>query len=92
MAWLMPALQSLATQTVDDELRGGVLGFYQSSVSLATIVSTAIAGVIFAVAPAVPYWIGGALSLLALIPAILLPLQLQQKKEDLEMPSVPLER
>lgn len=92
MALLMPALQSLATQTVDDELRGGVLGFYQSSVSLATIVSTAIAGVIFAVAPTVPYWIGGALSLLALIPALLLPLQLQQRKEDLEMPSsVPLE-
>jgi multidrug resistance protein len=72
MGLLMPALQSLTTQTVDDELRGAVLGFYQSSVSMATIVSTAVGGIIFAISPTTPYWLGGSLSLLALGPALLL--------------------
>jgi DHA1 family tetracycline resistance protein-like MFS transporter len=84
MALLRPSLQSLATQTVGDEMRGGVLGFYQSAVSLATIISTAIAGVIFAVAPTVPFWLGALLSLLALIPAVGLPQQLEQRKQELE--------
>jgi MFS transporter, DHA1 family, tetracycline resistance protein len=69
---MMPPLQSLTTVSVADELRGGVLGVYQSSISLATIVSTAVAGVIFALNPAYPYWFGGGLSLLALLPALLL--------------------
>ncbi|MEJ2266664.1 MAG: MFS transporter [Anaerolineales bacterium] len=72
MGLMMPPLQSLATRTVDETIRGGVLGLYQSSVSLATILSTAIAGVIFAVQPTLPYWIGAALSLVVLIPAIVL--------------------
>lgn len=72
MGLMMPPLQSLATRTVDDSIRGGVLGLYQSSVSLATIISTAIAGVIFAVQPTLPYWIGAGLSLVVLIPAIIL--------------------
>jgi DHA1 family tetracycline resistance protein-like MFS transporter len=72
MGLMMPPLQSLATLTVDESDRGGVLGVYQSSVSLATIISTAIAGVIFAIQPTVPYWIGGGLSLLVLLPAFYL--------------------
>ncbi|HZD56934.1 MAG TPA: MFS transporter [Anaerolineales bacterium] len=72
MGLMMPPLQSLATRTVDETIRGGVLGLYQSSVSLATILSTAIAGVIFSVQPTLPYWIGAALSLAVLIPAIVL--------------------
>jgi MFS family permease len=72
MGLMMPPLQSLATRTVDETIRGGVLGLYQSSVSLATILSTAIAGVIFTVQPTLPYWIGAALSLVVLIPAIVL--------------------
>jgi len=69
---MMPALQSLATTAVADDLRGGVLGLYQSSVSLSTIVSTAVAGVIFALNPTAPYWAGALLSFVALLPAIVL--------------------
>ena len=70
--FMMPSLQSLATGTVDDELRGGVLGIYQSSISLSIIFSTAIAGVLFAASATLPYWIGGFLGLLVFIPAIVL--------------------
>ncbi len=59
---MMPPLQSLSTTTVADELRGGVLGVYQSTVSLATIISSAIAGTIFMLDPTWPYLIGGLLS------------------------------
>lgn len=62
---MMPPLQSLSTRTVDDELRGGVLGVYQSIVSLATIFSTALAGSLFAITPVTPYWFGGVLFLVA---------------------------
>jgi MFS family permease len=69
---MMPPLQSLATRTVDDSVRGGVLGVYQSSVSLATIVSTAIAGAIFSINPIIPYWIGASLSLIVVLPGLIL--------------------
>ncbi|MCB9007273.1 MAG: MFS transporter [Ardenticatenaceae bacterium] len=69
MGLMMPPLQSLSTRTVSDEVRGGVLGLYQSTISLATIFSTALGGVIFAQNPRYPYWLGMALSLLALLPA-----------------------
>ena len=66
---MMPPLQSLSTRMVPDEVRGGVLGMYQSTVGLATIFSTALAGAIFALDPHYPYWLGMGLSLFALIPA-----------------------
>jgi MFS transporter, DHA1 family, tetracycline resistance protein len=69
---MMPPLQSLATTTVADELRGGVLGVYQSVVSLSVIFSTAVAGTIFALNPTFPYWLGALLSLLGLLPAFVL--------------------
>ncbi len=72
MGLMMPPLQSLSTQTVGDELRGGVLGVYQSTISLSIIFSTAISGVIFAMNPTAPYWLGAGLSLLVFFPAILL--------------------
>lgn len=72
MGLMMPPLQSLATRTVDDEQRGAVLGFYQSVVSLATIISTAVAGVIFNVNPTTPFWIGAGMSLIAVLPALIL--------------------
>ena len=80
MGLLMPPLQSLATETVPDESRGGVLGVYQSSVSLATIVSTAVSGTIYSLSPTVPYWLGGALSLLVLLPALLLPRRMRLQR------------
>lgn len=75
MGLMMPPLQSLSTHTVSEDLRGGVLGVYQSSVSLATIISTAIAGVIFAINPTAPYWIAAGLSLLVVLPGWLLQRQ-----------------
>lgn len=66
----MPPLQTLATRTVDEKLRGGVLGVFQSSLSLAIIFSTAIAGLIFSVGPTLPYWAGAVLSLVAIPPAL----------------------
>ncbi len=84
MGLLMPPLQSLTTYTVPDTLRGGALGVFQSVVSLATIVATAIAGAIFALSPTLPYWSGTAISLLALIPALLLPRQLRLQRQALQ--------
>lgn len=69
MGLMMPPLQALSTRAVPDEVRGGVLGLYQSTVSLATIFSTALAGTIFALNPRYPYWLGMALSLFAILPA-----------------------
>ncbi|MCA9917981.1 MAG: MFS transporter [Anaerolineales bacterium] len=69
MGLMMPSLQGLSTRTVPDEVRGGVLGMYQSIVSLATIFSTALAGLIFSLNPHYPYWLGMGLSLFALVPA-----------------------
>lgn len=70
MGLTMPPLQTLATRTVDESLRGGVLGVFQSAVSLAIILSTAIAGVIFTAGVTLPYWIGAVLSLAAILPAL----------------------
>jgi DHA1 family tetracycline resistance protein-like MFS transporter len=69
---MMPPLQSLATRTTAESVRGGVLGIYQSAASLATIISTAIAGTIFAVNPTIPYWIAGAFSLSVVVPGFIL--------------------
>lgn len=87
MGLMMPPLQSLATRTVPDRERGGVLGIYQSSVSLATIISTAIAGSIFAYQAALPYWIGAGLSMLAVIPAVFL--WRQSRAENLQPRQAP---
>jgi DHA1 family tetracycline resistance protein-like MFS transporter len=70
MGLTMPPLQTLATRTVDESLRGGVLGVVQSAVSLAIILSTAIAGVIFSAGATLPFWSGAILSLAAILPAV----------------------
>ena len=70
MGLTMPPLQTLATRTVDETQRGGVLGVFQSAVSLAIILSTAIAGVIFSAGATLPYWTGAILSLAAVLPAL----------------------
>ena len=77
---MMPSLQSLSTGTVEDEFRGGVLGIYQSTISLSIIISSAIGGVLFSIAPTRPYWAAGILGALALIPAVILWLQYGKKK------------
>jgi MFS transporter, DHA1 family, tetracycline resistance protein len=72
MGIMMPPLQALATETVDDSVRGGVLGIFQSVTNFSTIISTAIGGVIFAIGPTLPYWTGAVLSLVVLLPALFL--------------------
>jgi MFS transporter, DHA1 family, tetracycline resistance protein len=69
---MMPPLQSLATDTVAEELHGGVLGLHQSSMSLSIICGTALAGVVFAVSPTVPYWLAGGLFVVMLLPSVFL--------------------
>lgn len=68
----IPPAQSIATKTVDDDKRGGVLGVFQSVTSLAVIMSTAVAGVLFAVYPHLPNQVAFGASVLSLIPAIAL--------------------
>jgi DHA1 family tetracycline resistance protein-like MFS transporter len=77
---MMPSLQSLATGTVDDEYRGGVIGLYQSTLSLSIIIGSAIGGVLFAIEATMPYWAGGVMALVAFIPAFMLMIQYGQKK------------
>ena len=69
---LIPALQSLVTKTVPPELRGTILGLYQSAMNLGVIVSTAVSGALFAWHPTLPNWTGGILYLLTVLPALLL--------------------
>ncbi len=62
----MPSLQSLATRTVPDRLRGGVLGVYQSSISLGVIFGTGFGGLLFQVSPQMPYWVAAGSGLFAI--------------------------
>ncbi len=68
----MPPTQSIATKTVDDSMRGGVLGVMSASMSLAFISSMAISGVLFSIAPHLPNQVALGASILALLPAMLL--------------------
>jgi len=68
----MPALQTLAVSFVPDGYRGAVLGIYQSAFSLAIIFGSAIAGMLFAIAPAFPYWVGAGLFGIMIVPGMLL--------------------
>jgi DHA1 family tetracycline resistance protein-like MFS transporter len=68
----VPPTQSIATRTVDDSMRGGILGLYQSMASLGTIISTALGGVLFAVDPFLPFQASAVLALAALLPALAL--------------------
>jgi DHA1 family tetracycline resistance protein-like MFS transporter len=69
---LLPTLQAIATKTVDDSMRGEVLGIYQSSTSLAVIISTAASGLLFGISPHTPFIAAFVLSGLSLIPALML--------------------
>lgn len=70
MAIMMPPLQSFTTTLVPDEVRGGVLGLYQSTVSLSTIISTALGGFLFSITPQTPYWVAALLSFIVVIPIL----------------------
>ena len=66
----VPPTQSVATKAVDDSIRGGILGLYQSMASLGTIISTALGGVLFAIDPFLPFQVAAVLASAALGPAI----------------------
>ena len=53
-------------------MRGAILGLHQSVMNLAVILSTAVSGVLFAVDPTLPNWVGAALYSLSLAPGIFL--------------------
>ncbi len=67
MGLITPPLQSLSAGTVADKARGEVFGLFQSTVNLSTIISTAIAGVLYALSPRMPYWVAAVMTL-AVIP------------------------
>lgn len=69
MGLQMPALQSMITETVPPNQRGAVMGLYQSSISLSIIIGSAIAGVLFEIAPITPYVLGGTLFAIMVIPS-----------------------
>lgn len=69
---MMPPLQSLATRTVPGEFRGAILGIYQSVISLAVIISTAMAGVLFSLNPRIPFVTGMILFSLSTLPGMFL--------------------
>jgi DHA1 family tetracycline resistance protein-like MFS transporter len=84
---MMPSLQSLATTTVDDDVRGGVLGLYQSTLSLSTIISTALGGFLFAAAVTLPYWVAGTMAAIALVPSIVLFLRYGRQERQVNKAS-----
>lgn len=86
----MPALQSLATDTVSDDQRGGVMGLYQSSLSLSIIFGGAIAGSLFAIQPVVPYLIGGVIFALMALPAWFLVRWTEKHRHDDEQTDDPI--
>lgn len=69
---LMPALQSLVTKTVSKALRGAILGMHQSVMNLAVILSTAVSGLLFALDPTLPNWLGAILYSFSLVPGVFL--------------------
>jgi DHA1 family tetracycline resistance protein-like MFS transporter len=88
MGVIMPSLQSMATQAVADELRGGVLGVHQSVLNLGVVFGTALGGFLFAIRPTTPYWVGGGLAALTILPAIILLRQFHAiKLKEETMPS-----
>lgn len=69
---MMPSLQSLASKTVPDTMRGSVLGIYQSINSLSIIFGSALAGTLYGIRPQMPYYLSIGLYLLTIIPAVYL--------------------
>lgn len=78
----VPPTQSTATKAVPGNLRGGILGLYQSLASLGTIIATAVGGVLFAVDPFLPFRVAAVLAIAALVPAAALRRSFHPVVED----------
>jgi predicted MFS family arabinose efflux permease len=72
MGMQMPALQSLVTNTVPDDQRGGVLGLHQSALNLGIIFGSAISGSLFEITASLPYLVGGIIFAIMCFPAFFL--------------------
>lgn len=80
---LVPSLQTVLTNTVDDRFRGGVLGLFQSVASLAIILSTFYGGRIFADNPTLPFLIGAALNFAVIFPAVVIVIYLRRQNAEM---------
>ncbi len=78
----VPPTQSTATKAVPGNLRGGILGLYQSVASLGTIIATAIGGVLFAVDAFLPFRVAAVLAIGALLPAAALRRSFKPLSQD----------
>ncbi|MCL1599318.1 MAG: hypothetical protein M3094_09050, partial [Actinomycetia bacterium] len=78
----MPPTQSIGTKSAADAVRGGVLGMFQSAQSLAIILGTAFAGVLFTVGPQVPNTVAFAVSVFSVIPALFIMRRMESKVES----------
>lgn len=72
LGFMLPSLNSLATTVADQSIKGQILGVVQSSSNLGMIVSSVIAGFLFAFSPRTPYWLGVFLAFMLLIPVLTL--------------------
>lgn len=80
-----PTLQSLVTRFVTLETRGQMLGFYQSTSSLALILGPIWSGTVFQeISPQAVFYVGGTI----LLAGVLVALGLQRR----EIPGVPIIR
>lgn len=68
-----PALMGMASQYADPGRLGAAMGAFQSSASLARVFGPAAAGRLFDIAPALPFWLAGALMLVVAFLARALP-------------------
>ena len=68
-----PALMGLVSFEADEDTRGAVMGTFQSMASFARIFGPAVAGLLYVVEPGWPFFLAGALMLVALAMAARLP-------------------
>ncbi|MDX2162008.1 MAG: MFS transporter [bacterium] len=67
---MMPSLQSLATVSVSREVSGAALGWYQSAATMGIIIGTASGGLLFSLAPAMPFVVAGVVLIALMLPAL----------------------
>ena len=75
-----PPLNSLATKIVPEEMRGGMLGYTNATLSLGIIFGTAIAGLLFQIQPTLQFWVGVGLLLIAMLISMMLRQHLTTQK------------
>ena len=68
----LPAVNSMATTLADESIKGQILGVVQSASNLGIIVSSSIAGLLYAFSPRLPFWLGVGVCVILFIPVLLL--------------------